>query len=134
MYFRKRVDLIMEDVFTFGLEVLVLEHSAEESLQALEFHLEFLDVDRRNVERGLRFLVVHRRDQRTVNFAFADGLDACLVLVTDALKKCRTSAHEDKTKTNGKWLWSLRDPSGHERCLSLINKLLTCSNIFGMPV
>ena len=70
----------MEDVFTFGLEFLVLEHSAEESLQALEFHLEFLDVDRRNVERGLRFLVVHRRDQRTVNFAFADGLDACLVV------------------------------------------------------
>ena len=35
---------------------------------------------------------------------------------------------------NGKWLWSLREPSGHERCLSLINKLLKCSNIFGMPV
>lgn len=72
--------MIVADVFTFELELLVLERFAEDFLQALEFHLEFLDVYRRNVESSLHFLVVHGRDQRTVNFAFADGLDACLVV------------------------------------------------------
>ena len=79
--------MIVADVFTFELELLVLERFAEDFLQALEFHLEFLHVDRRNVEGSLHFLVVHGRDQRTVNFAFADGLDAGFFVGNRALEE-----------------------------------------------